>query len=57
MKETDVKCVVCKQGETPLGKATVTLDRDNLTLVVKGAPAQVCSNLYYSRTTPRRLSF
>ncbi|MDO8585623.1 MAG: type II toxin-antitoxin system MqsA family antitoxin [Armatimonadota bacterium] len=39
-----MKCVVCKQGETLLGKATVTLDRDNLTLVVKGAPAQVCSN-------------
>jgi YgiT-type zinc finger domain-containing protein len=43
-KDTNVKCVVCKQGNTGLGTATVTLDRDNLTTVVKGVPAQVCSN-------------
>ena len=39
-----MKCVVCKQDETKPGKATVTLERDGLTLVVKGVPARVCRN-------------
>ena len=39
-----MKCVVCKQGETRPGAATVTLSREQLTLVVKGVPAQVCEN-------------
>ena len=39
-----MKCVVCKQGETRPGAATVTLSREPLTLVVKGVPAQVCEN-------------
>ncbi len=39
-----MKCVVCKQGKTRSGKATVTLERDGATLVVKGVPAEVCSN-------------
>ena len=39
-----MKCVVCKQGETESGKATVTLERDGLTMVVKGVPARVCQN-------------
>lgn len=39
-----MKCVVCKQGETAEGRATVTLVRGDTTLVMKGVPAQVCSN-------------
>jgi YgiT-type zinc finger domain-containing protein len=39
-----MKCVICKQGKTTPGTATVTLVRDLLTLVVKGVPAQVCEN-------------
>ena len=39
-----MKCVICKHGETKPGKATVTLNRDQLILVVKGVPAQVCGN-------------
>jgi YgiT-type zinc finger domain-containing protein len=39
-----MKCVICKQAETRPGKTTVTLERDGLTLVVKGVPAQVCPN-------------
>ncbi len=38
-----MKCFICKQGETHLGTATVTLTREQLTLVVKGVPAQVCA--------------
>lgn len=36
-------CVICKQGETQAGKTTVTLERGNTTLVIKGVPAQICS--------------
>ncbi len=39
-----VQCVICRVGETTAGTATVTLERDSLTLVVKGVPALVCAN-------------
>lgn len=39
-----MKCVVCKQGETRGVVATVTLSREQLTLVIKGVPTQVCDN-------------
>lgn len=39
-----MKCLICRQADTVQGKATVTLERDGLTLVVKGVPAQVCPN-------------
>ena len=37
-------CVICKVGETKAGHATVTLERDLTTLVVRGVPAQICTN-------------
>jgi YgiT-type zinc finger domain-containing protein len=43
-KEEIMKCVICKQGETQLGIATVTLERATLTFVIKRVPAQVCQN-------------
>jgi len=39
-----MKCPICKKGETAPGTATVTLEREGLTLVVKAVPAQVCEN-------------
>lgn len=39
-----MKCTICKQAETQPGTATATLERDGLTLVVKGVPARVCPN-------------
>ena len=39
-----MKCPICKKGETASGTATVTLERDGFTLVVKSVPAQVCDN-------------
>jgi YgiT-type zinc finger domain-containing protein len=39
-----MKCVICKQGETKPGKASVTLERDGMTLVIKGVPANICAN-------------
>ena len=42
--EEAMNCLICKQGDTSEGKATVTLERGGATLVVKGVPAQVCQN-------------
>lgn len=39
-----MKCVICKHAETVSGGATVTLERDGFTYIVKGVPAQVCPN-------------
>ena len=39
-----MKCVICKHGETHLGKTTVTLERGNSVLAYKNVPAQVCDN-------------
>jgi YgiT-type zinc finger domain-containing protein len=41
-KEKPLKCPVCKQGETREGTATVTLERDDVILVFKKVPAEVC---------------
>ena len=37
-------CVVCKQAETQEGRATVTFQRGETILVVKGVPARICPN-------------
>lgn len=39
-----MKCVICKSGDTREGHATVTLQRDQSTIVIKDVPAQVCEN-------------
>lgn len=39
-----MKCVICRNGNVRSGAATVTLERDGLTLVVKNVPARVCEN-------------
>jgi YgiT-type zinc finger domain-containing protein len=39
-----MKCVICKHGETSDGFATVTLEREGLTQVVKRVPARICEN-------------
>lgn len=53
-----MRCVICKQGETRPGTATVTLTRGPLTLVVKGVPAEVCGNCgeeYVDENTTKQL--
>ena len=53
-----MKCVVCRHGATRSGAATVTLAREELILVVKGVPAQVCENCgeeYVDANTTARL--
>lgn len=39
-----MKCVICKHGETRRDKASITLDRGETTLVIRGVPAQVCQD-------------
>ncbi len=39
-----MRCPICRQGETSHGTATVTLERAELTLVIKNVPALVCEN-------------
>jgi len=43
-KEKEMKCTICKHGETRPGRATVTLERGGATIVVKDVPADVCGN-------------
>jgi len=53
-----MKCPICRNGETGPGKATVTLERDGVILVVKGVPARVCGNCgeeYVDEAAARRL--
>lgn len=54
----DMKCVICKHGETGRGTATATLTRDTTTVVIKGVPADVCDNCgeeYLDEATTARL--
>lgn len=37
-------CVICGNGDTKAGHATVTLTRRGTTVVVKRVPAQICEN-------------
>ena len=39
-----MKCTLCRHGETEPGLVTVTLQRDETTIIVKGVPADVCNN-------------
>jgi YgiT-type zinc finger domain-containing protein len=35
-------CVVCKNGRTAPGTTTVTLERGETTVVIRGVPAEIC---------------
>lgn len=37
-----MKCVICKIGETERGETTVTLQRDETVVIIKGVPAEIC---------------
>jgi len=39
-----MKCPICRHGETRPGTATLVLERDGLTMVVRHVPAEVCDN-------------
>jgi YgiT-type zinc finger domain-containing protein len=51
-------CAICKTGETYPGTATVTLEPDKTTVVIKDVPARVCKNCgdeYVEETVTARL--
>ena len=53
-----MNCPICKHGETRPALTTVTLEREGMTLVFKGVPAQVCQNCgeaYLDEATTARL--
>ena len=53
-----MKCVICKSGDLLPGTVTVTLERKETVLVIKGVPAQVCTQCgeyYLDETTTQRL--
>jgi YgiT-type zinc finger domain-containing protein len=39
-----MKCALCKNGETLSGKVTVTLQRQDTTVIIKEVPAEICKN-------------
>jgi len=39
-----MKCVICRQGKSQPGTATLVLGRDGRAVVVKHVPARVCEN-------------
>ena len=39
-----LKCPICRLGETWPGTATLVLERDALTMVIRHVPAEVCEN-------------
>jgi YgiT-type zinc finger domain-containing protein len=39
-----MKCAICKNGTTKEGFSTIVLERNQMTLVFKRVPSQVCNN-------------
>jgi YgiT-type zinc finger domain-containing protein len=59
MEETLMKCIICQYGETEPGTTTVTLTRDETTIVIREVPAQICTTCgeeYVDAVTGKRLS-
>lgn len=53
-----MKCVICKTGNTRLGKTSVTLQREQTVVVIKDVPAQICEDCgeyYLDDTVARRV--
>jgi YgiT-type zinc finger domain-containing protein len=43
-EETNMRCVICKAGETTPGTVTVTLQRGDTVVIIRDVPAAVCRN-------------
>jgi len=58
-EKTLMKCVICQYGETEPGTTTIALTRDEMTIVIRDVPAQVCTicgEEYVDAVTGKRLS-
>jgi YgiT-type zinc finger domain-containing protein len=55
-----MKCVICKHGETQAGTTTMTLERNETTVVLKNVPAEVCQTCgeaYVDAATTKQLLY
>ena len=53
-----MKCALCKHGKTEPGTATVTLTKEETTVIIKGVPADVCDTCgeyYLDEAATRRV--
>ncbi len=53
-----MKCLICRQGEMQRGTTTVTLERGESAIIVRGVPADVCGNCgeyYLDEETARKV--
>ena len=53
-----MRCVICKTGEVKPGETTFTVERGEMTLVLKRVPARVCGQCgeaYFDEATTRQI--
>ena len=53
-----MKCVICRQGDTSPGKATIPLERQGVVVVFTGVAAEICADcgeVYTDEVTTGRL--
>jgi len=53
-----MKCVICKTGEVKPGTTSFSVERGEMTLVLKRVPARVCDQCgeaYFDEATTRRI--
>ena len=53
-----MRCVICKGGEVKPGATSFTIERGDMTLVLKAVPARVCGQCgeaYFDEATTRRI--
>ena len=53
-----MKCVICKTGQAEPGTTTFSVERGEMTLVLKHVPARVCDQCgeaYFDEATTRRI--
>jgi YgiT-type zinc finger domain-containing protein len=46
-----MKCVICKHGETRPGTASITLEREGTTIMIRDVPGEICDTcgeIYHS---------
>lgn len=53
-----MRCVICKAGDVKPGTTSFTIERENMTLVLKEVPARVCGQCgeaYFDEATTQRI--
>ncbi|WP_312915023.1 type II toxin-antitoxin system MqsA family antitoxin [Candidatus Competibacter phosphatis] len=53
-----MKCVICKTGETHPGTASMVLEREGTTVLIRDVPGEICDTcgeVYYDAETTERL--